>query len=194
MAFYVTNSFSAATTIVASEVNQNFTDVENKINGNITGADIVSGANIANDRLANDDFEIVVGATWTGAPLDSGITAFLVVGGIPYDSGGGTGGYTILGIEHMTYISVTAPTGGVTMDLKYGNHTDGFTTIKAGLTTGVANQQTQVTSLSSTTAGTSATRPNFFILDITTAGTGWATGSGSWGISIKLKRVNGLRA
>jgi hypothetical protein len=191
MAFTVTNTFTTGTPVVAADVNQNFDDVESLLNAGLTTANLNASAGITNGQLANDDFEFVLGIQLDGTELLKGTTGFIVVGAVPYDSTGGTGGYTILGIEHMTY----AVTGGLTaavFTLNYGNHTDGFTAIKTGITTGTASGQTRETGFTSTIA-ISATRPNFFVLDVTTAGVTWALVD-SWQLSIKLKRTNGLRA
>jgi hypothetical protein len=190
MTFAVTNT-TLTNPADKSEIETNFTDVVNKINGNLDNTSIGSGAAIDTGKLSARDYEVVLTLVLNGTDLNALNTHFFVVGGIPYDSTAGTG-YTILGVEHLLYIG---PGGGggtaLVGDLKVGNHNDGFTNIKTGISTGTANGET-VESGFTTTYTLDSARPEFFIFDVTTAGVGFAAGD-SWALSIKIKRTAGLR-
>lgn len=200
MAFDVTNTFTGSTTLVASELDQNFTDIVNKLNGNLDESSLNASSSISNSQLANDDYEIVLSTTIPGVDaavnpghgLNNTTGGYFVVGGIPYDATDGAVSYTILGIEHMLFLGTGGGGTAMVTTLNFGNHTDGFTAIKSGISTGTANQQTRESSFT-TSVATTAARPKFFVLDVTTQGVGFLDGD-SWCISIKLKRANGLRA
>jgi len=190
MAFAVTNTFTGTTTLAAADLDQNFSDIVGKINGNLDNSNLSGNAAIANTQLANDDYEIVLSTTVEGTAtanegLNNTVGGYFVVGGVPYVSANST--YEIKGIEHMLFLGTGGGGTAMIVDLDYGNHTDGWTTIKTGISTGIANQQTRESSFT-TTFTTSSTRPNFFVLDITQQGVGFNDGD-SWCISVLISHA-----
>lgn len=200
MAFAVTNTFTSGQTLTHTDLNTNFDDIENKLNGGLDTTSLTSSAGITNAQLQNSLYEFVISTTIRqdaalggGNFLNTATSGFHVIGGVPYDSTDGNTGYTILGVESFLYLNpANTPSTAAVFSLLYGNHTDGFTSYHAAITTGTANGQTQYT-VSPTTITTSSARPKFFVLDVTTQGVAFGLGD-SWSISIKLKRTNGLRA
>jgi hypothetical protein len=165
-----------------AKLEENFDAIASKFNGGINDDDVQNSANININKLSARKYEFVLGVTLIGSQLNASTASFIVVGGIPYDTINTS--YTICAIEHLTY-TAGAVTAAV-YDLKYGNHSDGFTAIKTGISTGTGSTQTAESSFTSSVS-TSSTRPNFFILDVTTAGVSFAA-TDSWALSIKLKK------
>ncbi len=191
MALSIPNTFTAGTTIEAADVNENFSAVASTINGQLTQANLASDAAIPNSKLANSKYETVVGITLVGTERNGSTSTNWIFPAMPYDSTEGNTSYTILAIESMT-MTVGAVTAMVA-DLYYGNATDGWTTIKSGITSGTATTQTAYSSFSTSTITTSSTRPKFFRLDVTTAGVSFAA-TDSFSLAVKLSRANGLRS
>ena len=169
-----------------SEIEQNFTAVANKF-GSITNADI---SDLDSSKLSARNYDVVLQYNVVGTALNTAATGTWVIGGIPYDSTQGAVTYTIVAVEHMTYCLAGATTAAV-MTLQVG-HTNTFSAVKSDITTSIAAGGAQTAESGfSTSFTTSATQPVWFILDITTAGAGYAANDG-WAICIKLKQV--LRA
>lgn len=167
-----------------AKLEANFNAVANKFSGGINDADVQNSANINVTKLSASKYELVLSCSLVGVKLnETAANTFIVIGGIPYDTTADT--YTISGIEHLTY--TTAGVTAAVFTLLYGNHTDTFATIQAGITTGTASTQTRETGFTSSIT-TSSVRPKFFVLDVTTQGASFAA-TDSWAISIKLKKA-----
>ena len=52
----VPNDFTSGTTISSADMNDNFTAIEDLVNGNITDSNIKTGANIAQSKIAGSPF------------------------------------------------------------------------------------------------------------------------------------------
>lgn len=186
MAFAVTYNFTGSTSLSAAELDQNFTDIENKINGNITGTNISPSAAIAVAQLACNYYEIVIPFSLHGTELNAAVTADLVIGSVPYYSASSI--YYIRGIEQMFMLDTGAAITNLIFTLEYGNVTDGWTTIKAGIDVGAADNTAFVTALAVSQITTSATRPKFFRANVTQAGVNYAAGD-SFCLSILLNHT-----
>jgi hypothetical protein len=179
-----------------TNLNNDKSVIEAKFNGAITTADLSAAAGITNGQLANSKYEIVLTLMIPYIAASNGllaaVTSNFLIGSIPYDATDGEVAYTIVGIEHMTTIDAT---GGALIapvyNLEYGNATDGWTTIKNGITVGITNFVTTREAGFATTVSTDSTRPWFFKLDVVTQGVNYGNGC-TWTIAIKLKK--GLRA
>jgi hypothetical protein len=66
MSLTLTNTLVDGATIDATELNDNFSDITDKFDGNITTADLNSNAGITNAQLANKHYEIVLNMTIVG--------------------------------------------------------------------------------------------------------------------------------
>jgi hypothetical protein len=192
----VLKTWTSGEVLLYSDLNSNFAALLDKITDDLDSTNLKTAAGITNAQLANSKFPVVINWAMSGAAaaaqsgLNAANTATFVIGSIPYDSIDEGSIYTIRGIETMTYV-VAAPATAMTGDLNYGNHTDGFITIKSGITTGTANGQSFITSLAVSTVTLSSSSPNFFVFDVTTAGVGW-DGEDAFCMAIKLVRNNGL--
>ena len=60
MAFAVTNDFTGSSTITAADLDENFADIENKLNNGVDDSNFSGTANISNSRLANSQLPLVV--------------------------------------------------------------------------------------------------------------------------------------
>jgi len=200
MAFAVANDFTGAASLSAADLDENFDNIEDLLNGGLTAENLSASSDVLNSQLQNSLYEIILSHTIQGsATADEGLdllaTAFHVLGSVPYDIGDGTGvAYTILAIETCTILQST-PSIGAVFKLVHGSASDIAadlaTSIKADIAVGTATNDAQVTDF---TAGitTNSSQPKFFALDVTTAGAGYTAGD-SFNITIKLKRDNGLR-
>lgn len=186
MAFSVSNTFSNGDTIEAAELNENFTDVETVLNGGIGNDNISSSAAISTSKLAADEYEITLQTRLYATELNAAVSAFWLVGSIPADA---NETYTVTALETQTYAG-GARTAAV-YTLEYGNVTSGFSTIKAGITTGTGSSTftaNRLTSLTNTACSVSTSTQNYFRLDVTTQGASWAT-TDHFVLTIKLKRA-----
>ncbi len=187
MAFTVTNTFADAATIEAADLNTNFTDVETALSG-LTTENLSGSAAITASQIADSSYGSVITLSMAGGVASNLTTgSFSLVGGI---ADGTARTYTIVGIESMLYLGTggsEAVTTGPTFDLKWGDHSGGFTDIigSSGVAIEAGNGQTKYTGFTSTVT-TSASVPRAFVLDCTGALTGTLTDISSWQLSIML--------
>jgi hypothetical protein len=179
MAFSVTNTFSGSTSLAAADLDQNFTDITNMLNGNIDASNISSTAGIMSSQLTNKYYEAIINLRLNGVSLNEANTSNFYIGAIPYYSA--IKSYTVCTVCHILTIGTGVPTQQMIGTLKYGNNTDGWTNIKASITTPAAlvapyNHEAFLGSLANTTITTNATRPTFLVFDVTQAGIGFNTG------------------
>ena len=201
MAFAVTNTFTAAATFDPDDLDENFDDIEDVLNGGITTAHLSASAGITNSQLANDDFVFSLPLY----PLDDELWAISGTFGatthLP-DWGGST--YTVVG-----YSWSCSDCGS--------NAGDGQFSVQWGSFTGASNAWALVTAVTGTVTIVDANahvndsfgsgggtlnvdvtpvtsgRPRMFLTRFEAAGTGVLSAAGSaLSVSLLIKRKNGL--
>lgn len=187
-----------------SQIEQNFTDVVNKFNANITTADLSASAGIVNAQLANSLYEFVVtmtvpSAMWTAAEDDD----IVAVVGLPEDTNGTS--YTILAADYLYRGHITAASSGAEFNVEWGYFNAGVWTMTSEIvstlnfTTGATTSVTANLTLATSTVTTSTTNRHFFAITATDAVEGAGTkpmadAEEFLTVTLKLKRTNGLRS
>lgn len=125
------NTFTAGTVIVASEHNSNFDTIYNDYNGNITNANIASGAAIADTKLA----QISTASKVTGDALTSLANVPSAAGNLP--SANLPDKMVLSATDSVTELtiatgSVTATQSYHTIDTQSDDSTDDLDTISGG--------------------------------------------------------------
>lgn len=136
MSLTITNTFTAGSTIVAADINTNFTDVSNKF-GNIDNSDIKSGAAIDVDKLSaqyqEKDIVLVVHQAQLAAgwPAASATTPLAVIP-IP-----GSNGDTAWTATDVSWVCTDTGDGAGDFDVRYGefNSTGVWTNTASVVTT-----------------------------------------------------------
>ena len=105
----VPNTLASGATVVASELNQNFSALETAITGNLTEASLSASTAIPNSKLDNASFVFTVPLLFRGGTLDAATASWVATNDyvdttaeLPYDSSEGVATYTVLGID-ITY-------------------------------------------------------------------------------------------
>ena len=159
------NTFSAGQTIIASQHNSNFDTIYNDYNGNITNANIASGAAIAGSKLSSlasitsaagiiPYANIAVGSTSSMAAIE-----FVIDGGGSVITAGSKGFLEVpFACTITAFTAVANTTGSITVDIKKCTYAAFPTTasIISGGTTITAGVSTQNTILTNWATGTSA--------------------------------------
>lgn len=185
MAFTVSNTFAGQTTLSAADLDQNFTDIENKLNGALVSSDLSAGAGITTGQLANNKYEFTINWVLHGTALNQAITADLIIGAVPYHGAAMT--YTITGMAQIFMLDTGAAITTMIGAVEYGNSTDGWSAITNAITVGDSDNVAAITPTTATIT-TSATRPKFFRFNVSQAGVNYAAGD-SFGLSILLEHV-----
>lgn len=198
MAFTVTNNFSGQTTLDPDEIDQNFTDIEAKLNAGLTTSNLSASAGITNAQLTNSHYEILMklsihtpsdGSPPTGNELiDWHIMPDLVTDGT----------YTITDCEY--YCSDIGTTGNITITIASGYVTAGAfsattTHVSAQTIAGATNNEANG-SLTIATAAIPASANNAVMrMSVTLADASMMSNLGDrLVVVLKLKRTNGLRS
>ncbi len=99
----VTNSFSASTTIVSSQVNTNFTDILNALNGTTGTLGALSGGSIANDVMAVQRTLLQQGCSFVAGTV-VGTYAFSASGSTCLSASGGGTAISMFNIVSTDYV------------------------------------------------------------------------------------------
>lgn len=196
MTFRVTNDFTGSTTLSAADLDTNFTDVENILNGGLTTANLSGSAGITNSQLANSQFETIVNLS---VQLDGGSTTQpstsvpLAIVGIPGTSS--TGNWTVKSATLVCTDNGTA--GNTTYKVEFGEIVaaawSNVTTIISSNNVASAAMVSATPTLAATGLTMHASNPRFLALFVTA----WATNAMNTAnavfcVSLKLQRTNGL--
>jgi hypothetical protein len=184
MAFSVTNTLVAGGTVDPDDLNENFNDIEDILNGGLTDTNISSDANITITKLAAYKQDIVLHIGVPNPALLAGTTATAIVSSIvafPADSGVT---WTITDVQIPVYYGAAGT--AVIIDVCWGDPTDpaNATRICNAVTIAAATAIVNPTP-TSTSIVPSATKCFFLVMDATNAGSGWTIAS-SVGVTLKL--------
>ena len=184
MAFSVSNTFTAGATIDSEEIDENFEDVAEIINGGLTNENIASDAAISITKLAAYKQDLLVHIPISNPALLTGTTATAIVSAIvafPADSGVT---WTVTDVQIPVY-RASAGTALV-VDVCWGTPADPASASRIcnaaaiAASTGINNP-----SLTTTSITADATKAFYVVMDATNAGSSW-TIADCIGVTIKL--------
>ena len=184
MAFSVTNTFASGATVDHADLNENFDDVEDIINGGLTNENIAFDAAIAITKLAAYKQDLIVHIPISNPALLTGTSATAIVSAIvafPADSGVT---WTVTDVQIPVYRASVGT--ALTVDVCWGTPADPANASRIcnaaaiAASTGINNP-----SLTTTSITADATKAFYVVMDATNAGTSW-TIADCIGVTIKL--------
>lgn len=191
----VPNTFSAGATIVAADLNANFSALETAITGNLTETSLSASTRLPNSKLANDDFTFGVdlqfrtgagGSAWIATP--STVNA---VAGLAYDATEGVTAYSIIGATYAARQS-TAAVPNFRVEWGYYNGAVWTVTTTVVNNTNLPNGTSAggTLTLAASSISTHATNVNHLAIVAGNSGTaGFATAGDYLTVHLKLKRA-----